>query len=441
MLKSDIKIILISFYNDEAYGLRLIHSVLSKAGYNTKMLFVKLNSLAVNRDDINSLSDKELDLIKDYIKKEKPNLVAYSLVSSNFSIFKKVQTAIKPLGHFLTLVGGWQASLNPEETIQHCDFLCRGEGEEAIVELIDNLFNKYPIYNIKNLWLRSDVFIRKSSVRPLIKDLNKFPTVILNNSETFYIENGNLIKKDPYLENERYGTLLSRGCPFACTYCSNSFMSGKLYDKKWSKIRFRNTEHIMKELLDVKQYLPNIKRINFYDEVFQSNNEWKEKLFSEYKEKIKLPFYCMFYPGTCDRDTARLLKESGLAGVWVGIQSGSERVRKEVFKRFYTNETILKQAEIFKEFDISVKYDFILDNPFETKEEFIETLDLMKALPKPCGFNFFSLKYFPNTEITRMALDKGIITEKDLNDNLKTDHQNYTISKNRIKDLEKIIYE
>jgi radical SAM superfamily enzyme YgiQ (UPF0313 family) len=129
----------------------------------------------------------------------------------------------------------------------------------------------------------------------------------------------------------------------------------------------------------------------------------------------------------------KLLKESGIVGAWIGVQSGSERVRKEVFKRYHSNKSIIKQAEIFKKYDINVRYDFIFDNPFETEEEHKETLDLMRNLPRPCSFNIFSLKYFPNTDITRMALDKGIITEMDIENQLKDDYQYYLVNKDKEK--------
>jgi radical SAM superfamily enzyme YgiQ (UPF0313 family) len=119
-----------------------------------------------------------------------------------------------------------------------------------------------------------------------------------------------------------------------------------------------------------------------------------------------------------------------LNGVWIGVQSGSERVRRSVFKRHYTNKKVLNQAEVFHKYGVSVRYDFILDNPFETFEESLESIDLMLDFPQPFSLNLFSLKYFPMTEITSMALAKGLINESDLDDQLLTDQHNYTVSMN-----------
>lgn len=102
-------------------------------------------------------------------------------------------------------------------------------------------------------------------------------------------------------------------------------------------------------------------------------------------------------------------------------------MRNEVFKRRYTNEQVLNQAKIFHKHGVSVRYDFIFDNPFESFEESLETIYMMIELPKPASFNLFSLKYFPNTEITIMAKDAGFITNANIDDNQEKDHDTYTI--------------
>ena len=136
----------------------------------------------------------------------------------------------------------------------------------------------------------------------------------------------------------------------------------------------------------------------------------------------------MFFPGTCSEDLIKAMKPAGLAGVWMGVQSGSERVRKEVFKRNYSNDKVIEQANLFTKYDISVKYDFIFKNPFETDKETEDTIKLMAELPEPKSFNLFSLKFFPHTEITDMALEQKLIDASALDDQLNIDSPVYTIS-------------
>ena len=114
----------------------------------------------------------------------------------------------------------------------------------------------------------------------------------------------------------------------------------------WSKIRYRDINKVIEELREVKKRLPSVERINFYDEVFLLQDKRISEFADKYKREIGLPFYCMFYPGTCSEEKAKKLTKVGLAGVWLGVQSGSERVRREVFKRNYTSEILWKQIRI-----------------------------------------------------------------------------------------------
>jgi len=395
------KVLLVSFFNTEAYGLRQLHSILRNEGHDAKMVFLK-GAIGDRFEGVKSpLTDKEMNLFVSLVKKQKPDFIGFSLVSSNFTLYKKVYERIRGLSKII--VGGWQASLNPEETKDYCDFLCIGEGEEFIKEVVRG---------------------EEPKTHPLIEDLSIYPVHIFDN-DCYFIENNELLHKDPYMDSTRYGTTIGRGCPFQCTYCSNSFMTN-IYPN-WGKVRYRTIDHVMKELNEAKK-LPKVERINFYNEVFLQG-DMVEEFSKRYKEEIGLPFYCMFYPGFCTDENARLLKEAGLVGVWLGIQSGSERVRKEIFKRNYTNEKIMEQVEIFKKHGIGVKYDFIFDNPFESFDESLESIDMMCDFPTPYMLNLFSLKYFPNTKITSMALDARLISPRDLNDHLTEDHQNYLIVK------------
>jgi radical SAM superfamily enzyme YgiQ (UPF0313 family) len=437
MQKRDYKILFVSFYNDEACGVRLLHSILYHKGYNAKMLFLKLNSDIASRkkgEHKNALkntyklfsavlTNKEIDIFVNFLINFQPNIVAFSLVSSNFTLYKKIYKRIKDIGIFKIVIGGWQPSLNPEETIGYCDILCVGEGDETLPELVDKLFYNQSIDDIQNLWLKKDGHVIKNGVRPLIMDLSSGPIPVFSNKQSYCVENNELTRKEPYMRNTRYGIISGRGCPYCCSYCSNVYMSKNIYSHKWSKIRYRKVEHVMSELINAKAKLPKLRIINFYDEVFFPDKEWTKEFFHRYKKEIKLPFYCMFYPGTCKEETAKILKESGLDGIWLGIQSGSERVRRDVLKRYYKNVDVLKQVEIFRKYSINIKYDFILDNPFETFEESLETIKLVLEFPQPFSLNLFSLKYFPKTEITKMALREGFKYKSDLEDQRLADEQ------------------
>jgi radical SAM superfamily enzyme YgiQ (UPF0313 family) len=397
------KILLGIFFNNEAYGLRILHSILSK-NHDCKMLFIDENNQ---------------DLILEVIKEYNPDVVGFSLVSSNFPLYKSLYNKIRESGNFKIILGGWQATLNPEKCFPYCDIVCRGEGEEIIEKIIEDINN--------NNFL-------KTYIGTLVKKID-YPLFAFDNECSYHIDKGKILNTDPYYKNYRYGTMIGRGCPHNCTYCSNSYMKN-IYPQ-WSKIRFRDYDVVIEELKIAKEKLTNIEIVVFYDEVFLPHKDDMDYFLKRYKEEIGIPFYCLFYPGTCSKEKAKKLKEAGLEGVWMGVQSGSERIRKEIFKRYGSNEKILEQAKIFHENDLKIRYDFIFENPFEVGEEFEETINLIKSFPKPFTLNFFQMKFFPNTELTKMALEKGIIDK--LDDDIFCECPDYKISKEKQEEIWKLI--
>jgi len=374
------RILLISFFNTEAYGLRILHSILMDMGHELHLLFIE------NYDE---------SLIIETIKKINPDVMGISIVSQNFQLYKKLYPHIRAAGSYKIVLGGWHVSLDTEGCLDYCDIACIGEGEVSIKQIIHDIQNSKPKRTYQNS-------LTKNLNYPLYNFSSKNIKVIRES------DNGitKIFDEEPYLNNTRYGTILGRGCPYSCTYCSNSYMKRLCPD--WSSIRYRKIDHVITELKNAKNNIKSLDRINFYDEVFLPKKEWIDDFCHKYKKYIDLPFYCMFYPGTCNKETAQKLSEAGLKGVWIGVQSGSEKLRSEIFKRYYSNKTLLEQVDIFTTYNINCKFDFIFDNPFETPEDRDETLNLINKLPAPLFANFFSLKFFPNTEITKMALEKGL---------------------------------
>jgi radical SAM superfamily enzyme YgiQ (UPF0313 family) len=394
------KVLFANFFNDEAYGMRILHSIVSER-YDCKILFIKENNE---------------QLITKVISNYSPDVLCVSLTSPNFCLYKKLYEGIrKSMNGGLIVLGGWHPTLNPNSCAPYCDVVVQGEAEKNILKILDDIERK----SFLNLYTFSS----------LSKDINH-PLFVFNGNNCITIEKGQILFGEPYSRNERYGTMMGRGCPYSCTYCSNSFMKEKY--NNWTKIRYRNFEKVLEELLVVRKLFPNIKKINFYDEVFFQTEQY-DSFLRQYKQEIGLPFFCMFYPGTVSEPMVEKLKEAGMVGVWLGVQSGSERVRRHVFERRYSNEKLMKQILMFKKHDVDVRYDFIFSNPFETKEEYQETIQLIKTFPKPFSINMFELKWFPNTKITKMALESGysITTE----DEIFYENPSYLIDEEKQKEI------
>jgi radical SAM superfamily enzyme YgiQ (UPF0313 family) len=93
----------------------------------------------------------------------------------------------------------------------------------------------------------------------------------------------------------------------------------------------------------------------------------------------------------------------------VGIQSGSERLSRDIFRRNTPKSTVIRAAGLFHRHKIKANYHLIFDNPFAQQEDNRETLELILAFPRPFTLSLYSLTYFPKTELTNRALERGFI--------------------------------
>jgi radical SAM superfamily enzyme YgiQ (UPF0313 family) len=152
-----------------------------------------------------------------------------------------------------------------------------------------------------------------------------------------------------------------------------------------------------------KRWKPKL--INFADDVFSSSKAWLEEFIPLYKSKINIPFSCSVHPNTITKEIAGLLKKGGCWLVTMGVQSGSERIRTEIFHRYGTNERIISSINNIKEAGIKISVDNIFGAPSETEADLEEGLKLYN-MTKPDRILTFWLTFYPNTLIIRIASDR-----------------------------------
>lgn len=394
------KVLFIAFYEYGSMGVRAIKSFIKSKGYETYCIFFKENRM----NQLLEPTAIEKKLLLDKINEFNPEVVCVSLRTPQFKIVSNVNKLIRERFQNIAVVwGGAHATICPEECIKHADHVVIGEGEYPLLEFIEKRTS-----DIRNFWVKEDNKIIKNELRPLIQDLDSLPIPEFTNN--CYIENDELINEDPIIKQNKYQIMASRGCPYRCTFCSNSYLHD-LFRGKGFFVRKRSVKHTIKELLYVKEVLKNVSVISFLDEVFDIDKVWLEEFLKEYKEKINLPFRIECFPTQVKEENIKILKEAGLRMVTMGIQCGSQRVRSEVYKRFTPDEAILKSANIFKKYKLISNYDYIVDNPYETPQDMMDSINMLLKLPRPYNLNVYSLQNFPKTELTQRIIADGTINE------------------------------
>lgn len=392
----------------ENLGIEYLSSFLKSKGHETQLFFdpaVFSSDVFINSRWLSRFCNIDNQLLK-AVERAQPNVVAFSAYTGNYQWCLFLARSIKDALGIPVIFGGIHATAVPEKVLSNdfIDYVIRGEGEFAFFELLEYLENKsspQDLISIQNLGFKIDDKIFLNPLRPYIQDLNSLP---FPDKEIFF-------NAEPIFRHNPYLIMSSRGCPYGCTYCGNNLFH-ELYKGKGAHVRRRSVDNVMAELELSKKIYP-IKSVCFVDDVFTVSQSWLKDILPKYKAKINLPFYCNIHPLAFNKDIAKLLKESGCALVFLGAQSGSERIRKEVFMRNESNESILRAVAYLKEVQLPFNIDHIFGAPTETEEDLKKSYDFYRAI-RPNMLQTFWLTYYPGTRIVSLAKEKGLLNDADI---------------------------
>ena len=409
----DINVVIIGLYTYFNVPVRILHPVADR------IEGVKAHTLFYKNYDSNLFSlptEIEENFLIDTIEKLKPSVVAISLLSPYVLIAKRITELVKKHTGAVVVWGGVGPTITPEEHIKLTDVICLGEGERAFEELIVAVRDGKDYSNIKNLWVNKGSEIIKNPQGPLVQELDLLPFAEYGNENMYFIELNKMTREDPELDHNVLYLQSTRGCPYSCSFCVET-MYHDIYKGLGKFVRRRSVDSIVKEVnLHLNRPGNKKKRIYFIDEVFGSAPGFIEEFSNRWPKEVGLGFDVLYHPKSLKVKTIEKLASAGVLEINFGVQTGSDKIRNDVFTRPGTNEEIIELTNEISKFDIKIRYDLILDNDFETKETLKECLSLIMRLPKPVIFNTFSLQHFPDYPMTKLAIEAGHITEDELDD-------------------------
>ncbi len=403
-------IAIISFQdNTDVIGAKYIHAYLNSQNQNSYLILQPHSNPASDTSIFTFISDNNIEM------------VGISLMSCEYMRACKFATEFKSRFSNIPIVfGGIHATVAPEECLLVGDIVVRGEGEHTILELVHCLENKLDYSELEGICFNLDGKIKVNPPRALERDIDIFPTSKHLPDKMYVVHNNIVLKMGKKLFalysrfNGRFPSIkTTRGCTFSCTYCGNSAFK-ELYNHY--PVRKRSVKSVIDEIVELISEHKDSVAINMQDDCFLSHNsEWIQEFAKQYKSKVNIPFKILTTPNHITIEKLTLLKDAGLMLIMMGLQSGSERVNREVYKRSISNETFLKATILIRNLKIAAIYDIILDNPYETEEDLLKTLDIILKIPKPFQLQLFSLCFYQGTELYKRA-----INDKLLFDNPKT---------------------
>lgn len=431
------QIMFISLYDRNAYGQRLMSANLKRHGHLCDMVFLKrydtrpaAANFAVAEDEYpwmgvnrqgrifkfasnSAISDTELGLLRGLVEELEPQVIGITVNTPLRSQAKLVTRFLREHFQIPVLWGGYDPTVNPEACLAHADYVCIGEGDQTILDIAARLEEGLSFDDVPNLAYLRDGVAHVNKKYPAEQCLDNYPWRDNEPAGKFFIEDNKLERRHGVLNDKSgdgvYLTMTARGCPYKCTYCCEATLKEVYAGEKF--LRRRSVDDVIAELAEAKRRFKVVK-IHFEDEIFAMDLKWLQAFAGRYKAEVGLPFVGYIYPTRNIEAILDLMKEAGLVYCCLALESGSERINKEVFQRVYDRDLFLHTAELLNERGIQFYTDVITYSPYETEEDLQKTLDVLVDLSYVMdrGYDIWVNKLFvlPGTKMARMMAAEGV---------------------------------
>ncbi len=303
-----------------------------------------------------------------------------------------------------TLVMGGYHSTFAAEKILHdypfVDYVIKGEAERAFPDLLDRLQDGKPPSDVAGITYRDGGTLRSQPLA-VIQDLDALPfpdRSLLGNLEYGYFH------QNIRLTYGRFTTIVSsRGCPFACTYCSCAAFSRR----RW---RARTATNVVDELEGL--YDAGYENVVFVDDNFTLKKSRVAAICEEIRRRrIRMRFYCEGRVDNAPYELLRTMKRAGFDVIYFGVESPTPKVLN-YYKKGITAAKAVKAVADAKRAGMIVVTSFIIGAPVEDREDIRNTIDFIRSL-RPHAVQVNILDCLIGTPIWDDLVRDGIVAADD----------------------------
>lgn len=348
------------FSKSPPLGIAYIASNLEKNGIKVKIIDSPTLNLSMEQ-------------VLERTKRFKPDFVGISVTMQSYKIAREVVLKLKKaLPNSKFVFGGPIVTFESEKIMKDCpdlNFCVRGEGEEAMRDLIEAVNFKNPLRNVAGLTWRQKGKIVKNIERALINNLDSlpFPAWHLLPMEK-YRGSADLGGKKPFVT-----VIATRGCVFNCRFCAATIM--------WKGQRRRSVENVLDEIeILLKKY--RISCIHFPDDLLLANKNFAtdfcrgmiERGFSD-----KISWSCNGRVNLMDKELIETLKKAGCVCIFYGVESGNQKILNGIDKRVTLGQ-IRKAVKMTHDAGLRVSGSLLVGYPGESRETVEQTVSFAKKL-------------------------------------------------------------
>jgi anaerobic magnesium-protoporphyrin IX monomethyl ester cyclase len=377
------------------FGISYISAVLKKYGHSTRLVVLSKVLAGRNRKTVEAC-----------LKQFHPQLICFTAVATEYQFMAEIAKYVKGRHpDVYLLIGGPHASLNPTRVLRDdFDALCVGEGEYPVLELLTQLGKGIRPSGIPNLWIKHASEVERNSPRPFMQDLDGLPFPDREMWQEWIEER----------LGSRISVLLGRGCPFQCAYCCNhAFM--RLAPGPY--VRLRSPDNIVEEVKAVAARFPTIKKFHLEVETIGLNTKWALVLISKLQrlnetlsEPLAFGANLRVTPNRDEESLFAAFQKCNFKYVDIGLESGSERVRREILRRNYSNEDVIRAVRMARKYGLKVGLYNMIGIPGETIDDFRETVKINRLCAPDYHYTSVFFPY-PGTDLYSLCREQGILNK------------------------------
>ena len=370
-------------------GLACVAAATQEAGHEVAML-----DLMAEKDTRSTLKEAIEEIRPGLIGISARNIDDQNMENPRFLLdpVKEIVTDCRNLSEAAIVLGGAGYSIFPESALSFsgADMGIQGEGETVFPELIERMERGAALSGMPGLYLPGRGLQRK---RSFAKNLDTLP---LPETDLW----------SPSYEKEELWMPVQtrRGCPLSCSYCCTEVIEGRV-------IRRHSPNAIVRWIARWRK--AGIRQFYFVDNTFNLPPSYAKEICRKLIDHgLDIRWWCILYPKKVDRELVGLMANAGCEQVSMGFESGSERILKNLNKKF-TLQEVHQISEMLSDHGIRRMGFLLLESPGETRESVEESLVFVDSLKLDILKITMGVRIYPYTSLATRAIDEGVISSLD----------------------------
>ena len=315
------------------------------------------------------INDKDHEVwqkIKSVIRKTQPKTIGIPYITPlKYTVLRVAALAKEIDKDIKVIVGAFHPTFCPDEVMRapNIDFLVLGEGEIPLLSLMKELKKDAPQFqNVPGISYRDkDGSVKTNPPAPPIQNLDELPfparDLVLDCNYKFYT---------------LHSMISARGCPYTCSFCADRRLWG-------GKVRRRSVPSVVKEMKMMQaKYQPTA--IEIVDGTFTFDRKYTQAFCEALiGEGLKVNWRCTGRYDNLDKDILKLMKKAGCSALYLGLESGSDKMLEAIDKKFKVAD-IVNVNKMVRDAGILLQVSVIMGLPDETREDIEATLDLIRSV-------------------------------------------------------------